>query len=127
MMEQVTRQTESHSTEPASHTTARIVGVIFAVFEIILGFRLVFKLLGANPDNGFVNVIYSITKPVVGIFSGIFSKVVTEGSNFEATFEPETLITMIVVALIDWVILKLATRSSGNRLEKTETTQHDTK
>jgi len=47
MMEQVTRQTESHSTEPASHTTARIVGVIFAVFEIILGFRLVFKLLGA--------------------------------------------------------------------------------
>jgi len=74
MMEQVTRQTESHSTEPASHTTARIVGVIFAVFEIILGFRLVFKLLGANPDNGFVNVIYSITKPVVGIFSGIFPK-----------------------------------------------------
>jgi len=126
-MEQVTRQTESRSSEPASHTTARIVGVIFAVIEIILGFRLVFKLLGANPDNGFVKAIYSMTKPVVSIFSEIFSKVATDGTNFEATFEPATLIAMIVVALIGWVILKLATRSSGNRLEKTETTQHDIK
>ena len=124
-MEQMIKQTETRNTESGSHTTVRIVGVIFTVFEIILGFRLVFKLLGANPSSGFVSAIYSITKPVVGIFSGIFAKVTAEGTDVKAIFEPATLIAMIVIALIGWVIIALATRSSGNRMEKTETTQQD--
>ncbi len=124
-MEQMTRQTETRNTEPGSQTLVRIVGVIFSIFEIILGFRLVFKLLGANPDSGFVKAIYAITKPVVGIFSGIFSRVTTEGTDVKAIFEPATLIAMIVIALIGWVIIKLSTRRSGNKMESTETTLHD--
>lgn len=124
-MEQTTRQTETRNTESGSQTLVRIVGVIIAIIEIILGFRLVFKLLGANPNSGFVSSIYSVTKPVVGIFAGIFSKVTAAGNEATAIFEPSTLIAMIVIALIGWLIIKLATRSSGNRMEKTETTQHD--
>jgi len=126
-MEQMTRQTETRNTEPGSQTLVRIVGVIISIIEIVLGFRLVFKLLGANPNSGFVSAIYSITKPFVGLFSGIFSKVTTEGAEVTAIFEPATLIAMIVIALIGWLIIKLSTRNSGNRMEKTETTQKDNK
>src|SRR5665648_1103186 len=40
----------------------RIVYYILGLLEVLLGFRLVFKLLGANPGSGFVSFIYSISE-----------------------------------------------------------------
>jgi len=124
-MEQMTRQTETRNTEPESHTAKRIVGVIFAVIEVILGFRLIFKGLGANPTNGFVTGIYAVTQFLVGIFEGIFSRATTSGAETTAVFEPATLIVMVVIALIAWVVLKLMTPHIGTRVERTEYTEHD--
>jgi hypothetical protein len=124
-MEQVTKQTETRNTEPESHTAKRIVGVIFAVIEVILGFRLIFKGLGANPTNGFVRGIYGVTRFLVGIFEGIFSRVTTSGAETTAVFEPATLIVMVVIALIAWGVLKLMTPHTGTRVERTEYTEHD--
>ncbi len=72
-MDQMTRQTETRDTKAESNTAKRIVGVVFAVFEVVLAFRLIFKGLGANPSNGFVRGIYGVTQFLVGIFEGIFS------------------------------------------------------
>jgi len=118
-MDKTTRQSETTSTKTESHAAKNIVGVIFAVIEIILGFRLVFKLLGANPDNGFVKVIYNVTQFFVGIFEGIFGKVTDTG----AVFEPATLIAMIIVALVAWLILMLVRPRKSSRTETTETTK----
>lgn len=119
------RQTVTRNTSQENHTLQRIVGAIFGIIEALLAFRLVFRLLGANPGNGFVSGIYNVTKPIVDIFQGIFSRVTTDGLETTAIFEPATLIAMIVVALIAWVVFKLISPRTGNRVEKTEYTQDD--
>jgi len=124
-MEQMTKQTETRNANPENYTAQRFVVAIFSVIEIILAFRLVFKLMGANPTSGFVQGIYSVTQFIVGIFEGIFSRVTTTGAETKAVFEPATLIAMVVIALIAWVVLKLMPPRVGTRVEKTEYTQHD--
>jgi len=123
-MEQTTNQTETRNTELENHTAKRVVGVIFAVIEVVLAFRLVFKGLGANPTNGFVRGIYGVTQFLVGIFEGIFSRGTTSGAETTAVLEPATLIVMVVIALIAWAVLKLMTPHTGARVERTEYMEH---
>jgi heme/copper-type cytochrome/quinol oxidase subunit 4 len=127
LMEQMTKETETRKTKQDSNTAQRIIGTIFGVIQAALAFRLIFKLLGANPENGFVRGIYAITQLFVGIFEGIFSSAATNGAETTAVFEPATLIAMVVIALIAWAVLKLSTPRSGNRFERTEYTKHDNK
>jgi flagellar biogenesis protein FliO len=124
-MEDMTRQTETRNIKQESNTAKRIIGTIFSIIEILLAFRLIFKLLGANPTNGFVQGIYNLTQFFVGIFEGIFSRATTSGAETTAVFEPATLIAMVVVAIIAWVVLKLMTPRSSTRVERTEYTEHD--
>jgi hypothetical protein len=100
-------------TKQKSHVAQNIVGVIFGLIEAILAFRLIFKLLGANPENVFVNGIYTVTQPFVGIFEGIFPRFSTKGAE---GIEPATLIAMAVIILISWAVMKIITPRTGNRL-----------
>jgi len=121
----MTQQTETQDTKAESNTSKRIVGVIFAVVEVVLAFRLIFKGLGANPNSGFVRAIYGVTQFLVSIFEGIFSRGTTAGAETTAIFEPATLIVMVVIGLIAWGVLRLMTPHTGTRVERTETTGHD--
>lgn len=124
-MEDMTRQRETRNIRQESHMGQTIVGIIFGAIEILLAFRLVFKLLGANPVNGFVHGIYTVTQFFVGIFESIFSRATTGGIETTSVLEPATLIAMVVVALIAWGVMKLIKPRSGNRYERTEYTEHD--
>jgi uncharacterized membrane protein len=123
MTEQMTTETEMHKTKQDSNIVQRIIYTIFAVISAVLAFRLIFRLLGANPENVFVRGIYAFTQPIVGIFEGIFSSTTINGAETTAVFEPATLIAIVVIALIAWVVLKIITPRSGNRLERTEYTK----
>ena len=125
MAEQVTKETETHKIKQDSNIAQRIVYTLSGVILAVLAFRFVFKLLGANSENVFVRGIYAFTQPIVGIFEGIFSPATINGAGTPAGFEPATLIAMVVIALITWVVLKLMTPRSGNRLEETEYTKHN--
>jgi hypothetical protein len=103
----------------------RVVGIFFGAVEVILAFRLIFKLLGANPENGFVHGIYSVTQFFVGIFEGIFSRSTTSGAEATAVFEPATMIAMVVIALIAWGALKLMSLRTGGSVETAEYTERD--
>ena len=119
------QQTETQDTKAESNTSKRIVGVVFAVVEVVLAFRLIFKGLGANPSNGFVRGIYGVTQFLVGIFEGIFSRGTASGAETTAIFEPATLIVMVVIGLVAWGVLRLMTPHTGTRVERTETTGRD--
>ncbi|OHA48431.1 MAG: hypothetical protein A2806_03015 [Candidatus Terrybacteria bacterium RIFCSPHIGHO2_01_FULL_48_17] len=74
------------------------------IIEILLGFRLVLKLLGASPESGFVNVIYMVSGIFEYPFHGIFRTASTMGIETKAVLEPSTIIAMIVYAVVAVII-----------------------
>ena len=94
-------------TDEESFTARRVVYYILGILEVLLAFRLVFKLLGANPDSGFVSLIYSISKVFLVPFTAIFRSATTQGIETKAVLEPGTIIAMLVYALIAWGIVKI--------------------
>ena len=91
----------------------RIVYYILGLLEVLLGFRLIFKLLGANPGSGFVSFIYSMSEIFLVPFNAIFRSAATDGIETEALLEPSTIIAMVVYALAAWGIVKLLTIMTG--------------
>ncbi len=94
-------------TQEESFTARRVVYYILGILEVLFAFRLVFKLLGANPNSGFVSFIYSITQVFLVPFNAIFRSATTQGIEAKAVLEPSTIIAMIVYAVIAWGIVKL--------------------
>lgn len=76
---------------------------IFGLVEVILAFRFILKLLGANPAAGFSSFIYGITYPFVAPFLTVFQTSYAQGSIFEWT----TLLAMLVYWIIAVGIIKL--------------------
>lgn len=88
-------------------TVKRVVYYILGILEVLLAFRLVFKLLGANPGSGFVSFTYTISQVFLVPFNAIFRSAATQGIETKAVLEPSTIIAMIVYALIALGIVKL--------------------
>jgi hypothetical protein len=88
-------------------TLKRIVYYILGVLEALFAFRLIFKLLGANPGSTFVSLIYTISGAFLAPFSGIFRVAVNKGIETESVLEPTTIIAMIVYALIAYGVVRL--------------------
>src|SRR6266850_5381190 len=53
-------------------TVTRVVTLLFTVLEVLLIFRFVLKLTGANAQQPLVSGLYGITEPLVRPFQGIF-------------------------------------------------------
>jgi len=123
-MEEMIKQRETLNTSPEGNVVRRIVNIVFDAIEITLAFRLVFKLLGANPENGFVQGIYNFSHFFVVAFVGIFSRSAVQGAETKTVFEPETVIAMVVVALIAWAVLKVSGPRTGTHVERTEYTNN---
>lgn len=84
--------------------TYQVIWYILGVIEILLTFRVLLKMLGANVSSPFVSLIYVITDPLAKPFSGIFGvSVSTEG----AALEWSTFVAMIVYLLIAFALVQL--------------------
>jgi hypothetical protein len=66
--------------------------VVVGFIEVVLAFRLGFLLAAANASNGFVNLVYDISGPLVSPFDGVIaaSNVGSSGS-----FEPSIIVAML--------------------------------
>lgn len=82
----------------------QVIWYVLGVMEVLLTFRVVLKILGANINSPFVSFIYVITDPLALPFSGIFG--VTYALN-GAYFEWSTLVGMIVYLLIAYGLVHL--------------------
>ncbi len=92
----------SPTTKPLFRGT-QIVWYIVGILEVLLAFRFVLKLLGANPAAGFTDFIYKVTHVFAAPFLNVFKITRVEGSIFEWT----TLLAMLVYWLIAWGIIKI--------------------
>jgi hypothetical protein len=86
---------------------ARVVWWVAGILLILLAFRFVLALLGANPANGFANFIYDTSHPFVSPFFGLFNYSVVD--NGVGRFELYTLVAMAVYAVLAWGLASLFT------------------
>jgi hypothetical protein len=92
----------SPTTKPLYRGT-QIVWYILGLIEILLAFRLVLKMLAANPGAGFTSFIYGTTYIFAAPFLNVFRVSRVEGNVFEWT----TLLAMFVYLVVAWGIIKL--------------------
>ncbi len=85
------------------YRVTQVVWYLLDLLEIILLFRFILKLLGANPAAGFSQAIYGISYPFVAPFLNVFRVSRVDSSTFEWT----TLLAMFVYWLIAWGIIRL--------------------
>lgn len=96
----------SPTADHGMNVAARIISFIGAVIISLLAVRFLLILFGASPLNGFANFIYSVSRPFVQPFFGLFGYDPTLGTR---RFEYETLVAIIVYALLTWLLVKLVT------------------
>jgi uncharacterized membrane protein len=93
-----------NDTEHQHNLVGRIVWYIAGILLVLLGFRFILALLGANSSNSFANFIYKTSHPFVSPFFSLFSYKQSYGVSH---FEIYTLIAMVVYAIVAWGIVKL--------------------
>ena len=107
---QVSQETRKVGTEVTGDSKSIVTnGVWYLVgfIEVLLAFRFVLKLLGANPSSGFVDFIYALTGILTAPFDNIFGVTKPEAGDVSSVFEPSILVAAVVYALIGWGIVKL--------------------
>jgi hypothetical protein len=85
--------------ERASMITYLGLGIV----EALLITRVILKLLAANPEAGFVRVIYNFSALLLAPFQGIFPTPATQNSVLELS----SLVAIAVYAVIAWGIVRL--------------------
>lgn len=94
---------KAYQTKKAIFRTYQIIWYILGVIEVILAFRVLLKLLGANAGNGFTSFIYAISNPLALPFAGILGI-----SNVaQLVLEWSTLIAMAVYGVIAYGLVAL--------------------
>lgn len=85
----------------------QIIWYIFGFIEIVLAFRFILKLLGANPAAGFTKFVYGISSPFAGPFLNIFHASANRGVETTSFFEWSTLVAAVVYVVLTWGIIKI--------------------
>lgn len=94
---------KTYDTKKAIFRSYQIIWYIVGVIEVLLTFRIVLKLLGANPYSGFVNFIYALSNPFALPFAGILG--ISAASD--VVLEWSTFIAMAVYAIVAYGIVAL--------------------
>ena len=81
---------------------AQVVDYVFYALYTGLAIRLVLALIGASPNNGFVQFITAITNPFYAMFRGIVASPSAEGF---------TLALPIIIAIIAYFVLHMGIRA----------------
>jgi hypothetical protein len=78
--------------------------IVLAVVDGLIAIRFVLKLLAANPEAGFAQLIYGLTAPLVAPFVGLLGNPATSTGN---QFEMTSLAAMAVYALVAWLLTRI--------------------
>lgn len=94
---------EYYEAKKAIFRASQVVWFIVGIIEVLLGFRILLKLIGASPASAFTQTIYSFSDPFALPFSGIVRATV---SGF-SVLEWSSIIAMGVYAVVAWGIIEL--------------------
>ncbi len=81
----------------------QVGALLIITLESALAFRVLFKLIAANPANPFAHFLYQVTQPFAAPFIGLVGMPYFSGSVFEIS----TLIGMAIFGAVYWIIIRL--------------------
>jgi len=99
MIQQTTQK--EYQAKKAIFRTYQAIWYILGIVEVVLAFRVLLKLLGANALSGFTSFIYAISNPFALPFAGILGTTRSSG----IVLEWSTLIAMAVYAVAAYGIV----------------------
>ena len=98
------------------------IWLLFAVLEVLISARIGLKMVGANPDNTIVALLYGITSLFLMPFVGLIGSPTVGGTVLEVS----SLFAMFIFALVAWVAVRavwlIFYRPRGPMASMTETT-----
>jgi hypothetical protein len=90
----------------SQETLKRITGMIelgTVVVNSLIGLRFLLKLMAANPDNAFAQLIYFLTAPFLAVFVGL-----TDAPSFDGfVIEFYDLIAILVYFALGWALIRI--------------------
>lgn len=109
--QKVEKTTEvTHSDSPKAYETKKtifrayqLIWYVLGVMEVLLAFRFILRMVGANALSSFVMFIYNVTNPLVIPFQGI----VRDYVYITGVIEWATVIAAFVYAILAWGIIYL--------------------
>ena len=115
-------QVHTESRVPVEAILSRVVMFVFGVIDVLIAIRFVLKLLGANPQAGFVQLVFGVSDLFMIPFNAIFRVQVVSG----AVFEWSALVAILVYALVAWgLVLLIRVVNPRDRGDTFETVQKD--
>lgn len=95
---------------------ASIVSIVFGSIEVLIGLRIVLKLIGASVQAQFVRWVYLTTQPLLKPFMGMFPSPSTKTG---IVLEFSALFALVVYSIVGLLIIKtlneLARSQSGSK------------
>lgn len=85
-----------------------LVYLFLIILESVLALRFIFKLLGANPENVFIQFLYNATLVFTYPFAGLFGMSIQNSiaiSRYNLEFT--TLVAMGVYALLAYIVVRI--------------------
>ena len=123
VLEVRTSQSESERVPSDFVLRASQVWLLFAVLEILISLRIGLKMVGADPDNTIVALIYGITSLFLIPFVGLIGSPTVGGTVLEIS----SLFAMLIYALVAWAMARAVWlsfyRPRGSMVGVTETTE----
>src|SRR5689334_17719584 len=74
---------KTYETKKVIFRAYQVIWYILGVIEVLLAFRVILKLLAANPGSAFTSFIYTVSDPFALPFAGIFGIARAGGSLLE--------------------------------------------
>lgn len=109
---------QNYEGKKAVFRSYQIVWYVLSAIEVLLGFRVLLKLVSANSQNGFANFIYAVSDPLALPFAGI----VASGQAAANQVEWSTLVAMLFYAAFAYGIVGLLSIAKPTDQEEVERT-----
>jgi uncharacterized membrane protein len=98
-----TRQEPGNELRLLAYKITELTWLFFIILEVLIGLRVVMRLIAANPASLFVSVLYGVT----GIFLIPFAGMINNPTFGSMVLEISSIIGMIVYVLLGWVVDRL--------------------
>jgi hypothetical protein len=83
--------------------TTQVIWLVTSILEVLIGIRVLLRLMAANPEAGFARFIYGMTN----VFLVPFAALLPNPSANGFVLELSSLMGMLVYALLAWGIVRI--------------------